>query len=229
MGAIPIRSSRRPRGTQSRAARRRSSRAAAAHGRWPAPLVSFAARPEPPASRSSAGEAGPADPVVEIWQAEHVGLFRFARAATADDQAAEDVLQEAFVRLIRELAAGRRPANAHAWLFRVATNLIVSQARRARTAERHLADLGADRLVASPEQHLLMWERDEAVRAAVTSLPVDARIAILLAAQGFSGREIATTLGRTEGATRTLLCRTRLKVRERLEAEAVPRRRAGRI
>src|SRR3954454_6226407 len=81
------------------------------------------------------------DAIVDIYQAEHQAVFRFARAATGDDEAAEDVLQEAFLRLIREVASGRRPQNPHAWLFRVATNLVISQARRTRTAERHLGEL----------------------------------------------------------------------------------------
>jgi len=164
----------------------------------------------------------PSDTIVDIYQAEHLALFRFVRAATGDDEAAEDVLQEAFVRLIREVAAGRPPDNAHAWLYRVATNLVVSQVRRARTAERHLADLDRDLLAASPEQLVLVTERDEEVRVALDDLPTDGRVALLLAARGFSGREIAHTLGRTEGAVRTLLCRSRLRVRERLDANGSP-------
>lgn len=203
MGGSPVRIQQGPAGT-----------------RWLAPVVRL------PVSATDGGASGSAptaepeatgDRIVDTYQAEHVALFRFARAATGDDEAAEDVLQEAFVRLIREVAAGRVPANVHAWLFRVATNLIVSQARRARTAERHLADLGNEPVAESPEQHVLLTERDAAVRSALDALPVDSRIALLLAAQGFSGREIATTLGRSEGAVRTLLCRSRAQVRVRLE------------
>lgn len=169
-------------------------------------------------SRVTEGTRG--DTVVEVYQAEHVALFRFIRAATGDDQVAEDVLQEAFLRLVREVAAGRVPANVHAWLFKVASNVLVSQVRRARTAERHLSDLVLDRLAASPEQYVLEAERDDAVHDALQGLPIDARLAILLAAQGFTGHEIAVTLGRTDGAVRTLLCRARLRVRERLEPYA---------
>jgi len=178
--------------------------------------VAAAASESGPATTEAAGRG---DTIVDIWQAEHLAVFRFVRAATGDDEAAEDVLQEAFVRLIREVAAGRRPDNVHAWLFRVATNLVVSQVRRARTAERHLVDLDRDLLAASPEQLVLLTERDEEVRLALDDLPTDGRVALLLAARGFSGREIAHTLGRTEGAVRTLICRSRLRVRERLDAD----------
>ncbi|HET7728002.1 MAG TPA: sigma-70 family RNA polymerase sigma factor [Candidatus Limnocylindrales bacterium] len=172
-------------------------------------------------------DAGRANSIVEIYQAEHLGLFRFIRAATADDGLAEDVLQETFLRLVREVGASRVPANVHAWLFRVASNIVVSSARRARTAERHLGDLARGDLVASPEQYVLEAERDDAVRHALQALPLDSRLAILLAAQGFTGHEIAITLGRTDGAVRTLLCRARLRVRQRLEPFARSEEAAG--
>jgi RNA polymerase sigma factor (sigma-70 family) len=189
--------------------------------RAPRPRLAAVVPLRRPTRQERAGEAPVERPdtIVDIYQAEHLALFRFVRAATGDDEAAEDVLQEAFVRLIREVAAGRPPDNAHAWLFRVATNLVVSQVRRARTAERHLADLDRDLLAASPEQLVLLTERDAELRVALDDLPTDARVALLLAARGFSGREIAHTLGRTEGAVRTLLCRSRIRVRERLDAE----------
>ena len=50
-----------------------------------------------------------------------------------------------------------------------------------------------------------------------------ARTALLLAAEGFSGAEIAAAIGRSESATRTLLCRTRLRVRGRLESPEAAR------
>jgi len=190
----------------------------------PGPVVAVIdGGPAPGARDGGTGEAGErnrGDSIVEIYQAEHVALFRFIRAATGDDEVAEDVLQETFLRLVREVAAGRVPMNVHAWLFKVASNVIVSQVRRARTAERHLSDLALDRLAASPEQYVLEAERDDEVRVALETLPVDSRLAILLAAQGFTGHEIAMTLGRTDGAVRTLLCRARLRVRARLEPRA---------
>lgn len=174
-----------------------------------------------------APDASRADSIVEIYQAEHLGLFRFIRAATGDDGLAEDVLQETFLRLVREVGASRVPANVHAWLFRVASNILVSSARRARTAERHLGDLAHGEIVASPEQYVLEAERDDAVRHALQGLPLDGRLALLLAAQGFTGHEIAVTLGRTDGAVRTLLCRARLRVRQRLEPYARSQEAAG--
>ena len=44
-------------------------------------------------------------------------------------------------------------------------------------------------------------------------LSTDARVALVMAAHGFSGREIATSLGRTETSTRTMMFRAREQLR----------------
>ena len=49
--------------------------------------------------------------------------------------------------------------------------------------------------------------------------PTDDRTALLLSAQGFSGEEIAQAIGRSNGATRTMLCRARVRVRLELERQ----------
>jgi DNA-directed RNA polymerase specialized sigma24 family protein len=51
----------------------------------------------------------------------------------------------------------------------------------------------------------------------LAGLSASDRNALVLAAQGYHGPEIAASLGRTSGATRTLLCRARSKVRGQLE------------
>lgn len=71
--------------------------------------------------------------------------------------------------------------------------------------------------------HSLRAERTALVRAALEHLPRDARVGLLLAANGFSGREIADAIGRTELATRTLICRARMELRERLRMLEGPR------
>jgi DNA-directed RNA polymerase specialized sigma24 family protein len=55
--------------------------------------------------------------------------------------------------------------------------------------------------------------RNSAVLEGLATLPTDARAALLMAAQGFTGREIATVLGRSEVATRTMMFRARQKLR----------------
>jgi RNA polymerase sigma-70 factor, ECF subfamily len=148
-------------------------------------------------------------------------LFRWLVATTRDADMAEDVTQEAFIRLARELDAGRPPDNAGAWLHRVALNLVVSAARH-----RVVVDRAADRLPApaeypSPEGIAVESERTTALRDALAELSAVERRAVLLSAEGYRGSEIAVRTGRSEAAVRTLLCRTRAKLRARLSSEDV--------
>jgi DNA-directed RNA polymerase specialized sigma24 family protein len=58
-----------------------------------------------------------------------------------------------------------------------------------------------------------------ALHRALAALPTEARMALLLATDGHSGTEVATLMGRSEGATRTLLWRARRELRERMATE----------
>jgi RNA polymerase sigma-70 factor (ECF subfamily) len=138
---------------------------------------------------------------------------------THDRDAAEDILQEAFIKLITETRAGRPPEQMRAWLYRVAANGAISRGRRGSVWNRLVPRLLDRREPASPEGEALRIERDSELHSALAALPPDARAALLLAAQGFTGQEIAASIGRSEGATRTLLCRSRVQLRLVLEAK----------
>lgn len=143
-------------------------------------------------------------------------LYSFALRSSRDQEIAEDLVHEAFIRLIVEVEAGRDPLNVRAWLYRVVANLNVSRARRAAVAQKQAGEL-IDRGVApGPEPIYLDLERRTAIDDALNDLGEDARTALLMAANGFSGMEIAEAIGRTGLATRALMCRARLQLRERL-------------
>ncbi len=137
---------------------------------------------------------------------------------TRDREAAEDLLQETFIRLITETRAGRQPVQVRAWLYRVAANAAISRGRHGSVWNRLVPRLLDRREPASPEGEALRLERDTELHAALAGLTADARAALLLAAQGFTGHEIAESIGRSDSATRTLLCRSRVQLRQILEA-----------
>lgn len=144
-------------------------------------------------------------------------IYSFALHATRSPEAAEDIAQEAFVRLLHEVGSRRTPNNVRAWLYRVASNLVISRGRRQTVAGRWLSALGrAEVTHESPERVTIGRESHEGLEAALASLPRDTRVALLMAAQGFSGQEIADAIGKSAAATRTMLCRARLQLRERL-------------
>ena len=159
--------------------------------------------------------------VVGAWVDHHDEIFAFLVRSTRDRDVAEDLLQEAFLRLTREVAAGRGPDNVRAWLYRVAANLTCSRGRRISSAFRWLAGTGRTERVATvdpPETEVLDHEGYGELRRALDALAPAARAALLLSSEGFSGAEIAAAIGRSPMATRTLMSRARIQVRQRLAA-----------
>lgn len=137
---------------------------------------------------------------------------------TRDPTAAEDLMQEAFVRLLLEVDAGRVPDDIGAWLHRVAHNLAMSRGRRLSVVARHRDAVATPEPPRSPEAIVVAAESESVVCRAVESLGATDRQAMILAAHGYRGAEIGRLMGRTDGAVRTILCRARAKVRQQVGA-----------
>ena len=157
--------------------------------------------------------------VVSAYQAHHAAVFAFLARATRDRFVAEDLLQETYLRLTKEAREGRAPLHVRGWLYRVASNLVIERSRRQTTAlrwlGRHARDDYARMIAPSPEVGVLTREWAAEMGQILAGLRADARLAMLLSSEGFDGEEIASAIGRTAAATRTLLCRARAQVRER--------------
>jgi RNA polymerase sigma-70 factor (ECF subfamily) len=155
--------------------------------------------------------------VTEAFDAHAARLKAFATHAVRDGKAdADDLVQETFLRLIRELKAGSVPDNIAAWLFTVCSRLIISRGRRRSVADR-MKSLFVNRDVApSPEERAIRNDESAHLNRGLHALSSDARIALLLAAAGYSSSEIGSAIGRSPGATLTLICRSRLRLRELL-------------
>ena len=150
-------------------------------------------------------------------------LTSFAYALTRDREAAEDLVQEAFVRLINELQKGRQPENVQAWLFRVCSNLVVSGARRRNVAQRFISQITPRDTEIDAEYETLRREMSGELLDGLARLSPDARVALVMAADGFSGREIANALGRSETSTRTMMFRARDQMRGFLADQGIHR------
>ena len=160
----------------------------------------------------------PSDDIVEdSFIRYEAALLRYVTARTRDADLAADIAHEAFLRLLQESQAGRAPREPLPWLQRVALNLVISGARRTAVAERCEPRLRSGAASdETPEMAALVAERDAILREALTTLEPTQRQAVVLAARGFGGSEIAAVIGRSEGATRTLICRARSRLRSDL-------------
>jgi RNA polymerase sigma-70 factor (ECF subfamily) len=157
--------------------------------------------------------------VASAYESYRLDLRGYAASVTRDPVAAEDLVQESFVRLLGERQQGRSPTNVRAWLFTVCTNIVRSRARHRSIADRVGRLLARDlheEVDEAAEHTVVRRERESELLAAIQALPTEHRLALLLTAHGFSGPEVARILGRSEGATRNILWRSRLTVRDRL-------------
>jgi RNA polymerase sigma-70 factor (ECF subfamily) len=168
--------------------------------------------------RASDG-AAVVDIVSAAYDAFERALYGFALGITHSGTAAEDLVQESFLRLVREVQAGRAPDNVRPWLYRVCANLATSRGRRATIATRYLPFLASHEVGETPEARHLRHELGVELSDAMADLSHDERTGLMLSAGGYHGLEIAEMIGRTHGATRTMLTRARLKVQARLFGE----------
>jgi len=179
------------------------------------------ARGEMHGDRGASGVRG--EPVaalaISTAYSQHADALRaFLTRSTRDAAAAEDLVHETFIRLLTETAEDRAPVHLRAWLFRVAANLAASRGRRQGVAARRAPELLPRGVAPSPEDELLDREAAGALQRRLAHLPDHVRAALLMSAHGFSGAEIAVRIGRSELATRSLLCRYRGRLRSRVAA-----------
>ena len=131
-----------------------------------------------------------------------------------DTALAEDVAQDAFVRVWTHLSDFRPDGNFKAWLTRITANMTIDAVRR-RRPQVDIEDLALEAPGQGPESAAVSSERAEVVRAALMRLPVQSRtILVLREYQSLSYREIADTLDVPLGTVKSRLsdARRRLKV-----------------
>jgi len=157
------------------------------------------------------GDVSAFERLVLRWQTPLINLaYRFCR----DRGRAEDLAQEAFLRIYRGLHTWRRDAPFSTWLFAVATNCYRSELRRIPPMMETL-DLPA--MAGSDTDPSLNSDRHESIRQAVLALPARYREAIVL----FYFHEMdisaaARSLGLPEGTVKSRLSRGRKILQRKL-------------
>ncbi len=144
------------------------------------------------------------DATWEAIYAEHrLELLRYVHRLTRDVHLAEDIVQDAFLRLWRETRAVDSPRS---WLFRVCTNLVRDQSRRTTIRERHAAQPDESQ-AESPEDEFERAESVRVVRLALDRLIPRDREALLLRESGFRYAEIADVIDVRVEIVPTLIAR----------------------
>lgn len=148
-----------------------------------------------------------ADPlVVELFAAEGSSLVRLARLFVDDRNAAEDLVQEAFIRLARNVGRIQDRSKAPAYLRSIVLNLARDHNRRGLVSLRHYLPFDAQR--ASTEDAIVLREDRQQVLDALRELSARQRACLVLRYYDELGiDEIADVLSISRNSVKTHLTR----------------------
>lgn len=149
-----------------------------------------------------------------LYREHHRRVYAIALRFTRDPDRAEEIVQDAFVRVWRSLPSFNGNSRLSTWLHSVAVNAALDGVRaRARREARLDREVDLDRYAAEVERAMPGADLD--LERAVAALPDGAReIVILHYIEGYACAEIAERLGIAEGTVKSQLHRARRLLKE---------------
>lgn len=155
-------------------------------------------------------------------------VFRIAQHITHNEEDAQDVVQEAFLKAYQNLDQFQGNSKFYTWLVRIAVNEALMKLRKRRTSKTVSLDDDVEteegtmpREVAdwspNPEQLYGQAELGDILKKTIQGLPQGFRtVFVLRDVEGLSTEETAEMLGLSIPAVKSRLLRARLQLRERL-------------
>ena len=176
-------------------------------------------------NRSRKGDAAAFSELVNRYERR---IFRLAKRITQNDEDAEDVLQEAFLKAYQNLESFQGNSKFYTWLVRISVNEALMKLRKRKTDKTVPLDEPMDTGEETVQREIAVWEGNPEDRysqeelhgileEAIDSLkPVYRTVFVLRDVEEMSTEETAEALNLSIPAVKSRLLRARLQLRERL-------------
>lgn len=171
------------------------------------------------------GDGGSFETLIRRYQNR---IFRLAKRITQNDEDAEDVLQESFLKAYDHLDSFQGNSKFYTWLVRITVNEALMKLRKRRTGKEVSLDEGLDTGEEVVTREIAVWDGDpeqtysqEELRGILdrtidTLKPAFRTVFMLRDVEDLSTEETAEVLGLSIPAVKTRLLRARLQLREKL-------------
>lgn len=158
-------------------------------------------------------------------------LYTFAYHLTYNEDDANDLVQETYLKAYRFIDSYHEGTNAKAWLFRILKNAFINQYRKKskqptkvdyeEIINYHDEEDSQYSSYLDLREEMFQGMMGDEVTTAINALPVDFRVVILLCdIEGFTYEEIAKIIDIPIGTVRSRLHRARNMLKERLKTYA---------
>jgi RNA polymerase sigma-70 factor (ECF subfamily) len=166
-----------------------------------------------------AARAGDGSAFVTLFE-RHRGAVRLAvRDRVRDRDQADELVQEAFTRVLERLPTLRQPDRFRPWLLAVARNVAVDRVRleRRQVSVEDAEALDGEDESAGPDELAASWDLVPLIDACLVDLsPRDVKALALVAELDLAPAEVARALGLTPGTAKVVVHRARRRLRTAL-------------
>lgn len=168
---------------------------------------------------------GEVDAFDELYQRYHRRLYSYILRYVADRDLAEDLLQEAFIAVLRDRGFDLEQGRFGGWLFTVARNACLTHLRDTRRRETKACELETleHSQRSSPEEQTDRRQKMATIQAALTALPEAQQDALILKQVAeLTYGQIAQILGVPEGTIKSRLHLAIKELRRRVATQGEP-------
>jgi RNA polymerase sigma-70 factor (ECF subfamily) len=150
-----------------------------------------------------------------LFERHHARLYRYCLRMTGQRGAAEDLVQDVFMKMLKYKATFRDDSELVPWMFGIGRNACLAHLRRTADDRTPHDERYVEALADEPTEESQHGDQHEIVRQALQRLPVDRREVLVLSRYEFkSYEEIAVLLDCSVGAVKVRVHRAIKQLRE---------------